>query len=258
MYDSLPSLLRCAAALAVLASCAASSLRAQTTQLAAESRRILCGTTTDEQVTCKTDGYAIDVRMTRDLNGGRCRRGTNWGFTDSFIWANRRCRAEFEITYHRTGGPTAPSPRPPAATRRRITCGTTIDKRDTCNTEGYATHVRLLRDLSRGRCREGSTWGFTDAFIWTSNRCVAEFEVVFREAMPVRPPPATIVSKTMTCGTTFPVESHCRTGVDAMSVRLLRDLYEGNCRDKGSWGYTRTEIWTRQRCKGEFEVVFRR
>ncbi len=63
-------------------------------------RRISCGSTAGAQLECKTNGEAINVVLIRDLTGrNRCRQGTNWGFTDSFIWANGGCRGEFEVTY---------------------------------------------------------------------------------------------------------------------------------------------------------------
>jgi hypothetical protein len=40
------------------------------------------------------------VVLIRDLSGRNlCRQGSNWGYTDSGIWANQGCRAEFEVTY---------------------------------------------------------------------------------------------------------------------------------------------------------------
>ncbi len=72
-------------------------------------RIMRCGTGTDRQVECKTRGYATNVRLARDLSGNQCRQGSNWGSTDSFIWANKGCRGEFEVTY----AGTSPAPRPP-------------------------------------------------------------------------------------------------------------------------------------------------
>ena len=63
-------------------------------------RRMTCGSTTGAQQECKTNGEAVNVVLIRDLSGRNlCRQGYNWGFTDSFIWANQGCRGNFEITY---------------------------------------------------------------------------------------------------------------------------------------------------------------
>ncbi|MGH7581347.1 MAG: DUF3011 domain-containing protein, partial [Gemmatimonadales bacterium] len=119
-------------------------------------RRITCGTLTPRRVTCKTEGYATSVRMVREISfGDRCRQGSTWDNTDSFVWAGNGCRAEFEVTYRDA---TAPLPAPAPATRS-ITCGTYSGAQVTCKTDGYATSVRLIRELSNDRCRQGSNWG---------------------------------------------------------------------------------------------------
>ena len=67
---------------------------------AGKTRRIICGSTTGAPRECKTNGEATGVVLIRDLSGRNlCRQGSNWGYTDSFIWANQGCRAEFEVTY---------------------------------------------------------------------------------------------------------------------------------------------------------------
>ena len=75
-----------------------------------------------------------------------------------------RLPAEFEVTY---GGDATPLPAP-APNTRVITCGTLSGTQVTCKTLGYATGVRLVRDLSNNRCRKGSSWGNTDSFIWAN------------------------------------------------------------------------------------------
>ena len=62
-------------------------------------RRINCGDRDGTQVQCRTDGYATDVRLVRNMGTTSCREGSNWGHTDSFIWTNRGCVGQFEVTY---------------------------------------------------------------------------------------------------------------------------------------------------------------
>jgi hypothetical protein len=208
-------------------------------------RRIACGSTGGAQVECKTNGEATKVVLIRDLGGrSQCRQGFNWGFTDAFIWANRGCRAEFEITYQAS---------PPPDNTRRITCGTTVGSRVQCNAFGQVGNVVLIRELSEGSlCRQNSTWGFTESEIWATRGCKAEFEVTYRAA-----PPAGNTRRII-CGSTTGAERECKTNGEATGVVLIRDLSGRNlCRQGSNWGYTDSFIWANQGCRAEFEVTYR-
>ncbi len=207
---------------------------------APNTRRITCGTFSGKEVSCKTEGYATDVRLVRDLSNSKCRKGNSWGNTDSVIWTSKGCRADFEVTYREAG------PTPPTSTRR-ITCGSFSAAQVTCKTEGYATEVRLVRDLNGDRCRKGVNWGNTDSFIWTNKGCRAEFEVTYRTAARTR---------TITCGVLTGTQAQCQTGGNTTQVRLVRELSNGRCRKGATWGNTDSFIWANNGCKGEFEVTY--
>ena len=110
--------------------------------------------------------------MDRDLSGGRCREGRNWGSSDTLIWAGAGCRAIFEVSYRSAG---------PASATRRISCGAADELETACKVGGSVTAVRLLRDLSGGRCGDGRNWGRNADFVWTTRGCRGEFEVTYRE-----------------------------------------------------------------------------
>ncbi|HUQ15101.1 MAG TPA: DUF3011 domain-containing protein [Gemmatimonadales bacterium] len=203
-----------------------------------------CGETSGKQVECKTGGEATGVVLMRDLSGRNlCRQGFNWGHTSSFIWANRGCRAEFEVTYQAA---------PPAGNTRRITCGSTTGSRVSCNAFGQASNVVLIRDLSgRSLCRQNSTWGFTESDIWANRGCKAEFEVTYRAA-----PPASNTRR-ITCGSTTGAQRECQTNGEAINVVLIRDLSGRNlCRQGSNWGFTDSFIWANQGCRADFEVTY--
>jgi hypothetical protein len=147
-------------------------------------RRLTCGTGTTSQAQCPTGGYATSVRLVRDLSGNRCRQNTNWGYTDSFIWTNAYCRAEFEVGY---GGATGPAtPRPPVTpATRTITCGNSYGAQMSCNAFGQVANVRMTRDLSNGRCRQGATWGFSQQDLWVKDGCYADFQVTYAGLQPM-------------------------------------------------------------------------
>jgi hypothetical protein len=120
--------------------------------LAAQATRVIrCGSASGGQLQCRTDGRAENVRLVRDLNRDRCRQGASWGFTDSFIWTNNGCWADFEVVYRGLAGP--------GRNTRIITCGATSGLQARCETNGFATAVRLRRDLSGTRCSQPSSLG---------------------------------------------------------------------------------------------------
>jgi hypothetical protein len=214
-------------------------------------RRITCGSPAGNQVQCKTGGYATSVRLVRDLSGNRCRQGDNWGHTDSFIWTNRGCRADFEIVYRNTGAP--------APGTRRITCGTGTTSQVQCMTGGYATNVRLVRDMSGNRCRQNSNWGYTDSFIWTNAFCRAEFEITYSGSPgpgPVRPQPVQPTTRTITCGNSYGAQMSCNPFGQVASVRVARDLSNGRCRQGATWGFTQQDLWVKGGCYADFLVTY--
>ena len=213
-------------------------------------RRITCGSPVGNQVQCKTLGYATNVRLVRDLSGNRCRQNSNWGHTDSFIWTNKGCRAEFEVSYGNNGN-TGNKPMPGT---RRITCGTGSNSQVQCMTGGYATNVRLVRDLSGNRCRQGSNWGHTDSFIWTNAGCRADFEVSFGGTNPGLTPGG--VTRTITCGNSYGAQMSCNLFGQASSVRLGRDLSNGRCRQGATWGFTQQDMWVKGGCYADFQVTY--
>ncbi len=205
---------------------------------------VTCGAAGGQQVTCRTGGYATGVRLVRDLSGGRCQQGQNWGYTDAFIWANRGCRGEFLVTLQ--GDPESGQTGPTV-----ISCGSTTGRQVVCDTEGHARSVSLQRDQSAGRCRQGQTWGFTHSFIWANQGCRGEFAVTYRDAGG----PGGEVARRITCGTSDPQRLACRPGGGVRSARLLRDLSASRCRQNQSWGYGGDSLWVGSGCVGEFALT---
>jgi hypothetical protein len=205
---------------------------------------VTCGTTTGQQVTCATNGYATGVRLVRDLSNGRCREGQSWGHTDSFIWTNRGCRGQFEITLQGEPGSEQTGP-------TVISCGSTTGRQVVCETEGIATSVTLQRDQSNGSCRQGSTWGYTESFIWTNQGCRGEFEVTYRDGGGT----GGDVARRVTCGTTDQLRLACRPGGAVKTARLLRELSTSRCRQNSSWGFGGDSVWVGNGCVAEFSLT---
>lgn len=214
--------------------------------LAAQAPRVIrCGSASGGQVQCRTNGEAENVRLVRDLNRDRCRQKASWGFTDSFIWTNNGCWADFEVAYRGLAGP--------GASTRIITCGATSGFQVQCETNGFATAVRLRRDLSGTRCSQPSSWGYTNALVWASRGCRAEFEVTYgaRPSPVPSPGPGTRV---VSCASQGDKMTFCKAGGTVTEAGLLRDRSGGRCGGQGAWGYAGGSIWVKFGCQGDFEV----
>jgi hypothetical protein len=111
---------------------------------------------------------------------GRCKQNSTWGFTSSFVWTQEKCLGDFEITYRSTTEAKTGS--------RKITCGTTSGDRVECSTNGYATQVRLQKDLNGNRCRQRAQPGVTPTRSFGRiGGCRAEFEVTYGSGTPSKP-----------------------------------------------------------------------
>ncbi|HEX2218213.1 MAG TPA: DUF3011 domain-containing protein [Gemmatimonadales bacterium] len=239
-------------------------------------RRITCGVVTVHQVRCSTEGPAASVRLVDEAAFARCRQGSNWGYSDSVIWAGNGCRAEFEVTYRNPSGVTTQPGTPtstPTSITRTVTCGSTTSAQARCNVGEEATSVRLARDLSGTRCREGYSWGRTGTVIWTNRGCRAEFAVTYRQstspepspATPARPPtttparPPTMTpsgTRVIICGDTRGSAMSCNTFGTVATVRLQRDRSSGRCDPSSSWGLSGQSVWVTRGCYGDFELTY--
>jgi hypothetical protein len=210
-------------------------------------RTIVCGSYSKERVTCRTEGYATDVRLTRDYTGNRCRQKANWGHTDAFIWTEQGCRGDFEVTYRDSL---------PAPGTKRITCGSAAAVQMQCSTGGEVSRVTVVRNVGSSRCREGDNWKHTGTTILAGNGCRAEFEVTYgRHSTPgMRPmaPPTRVIS----CGNASGSAMSCNAFGTVATVRLQRDRSGGRCGQTGSWGLGDMSIWVTRGCYGDFELSY--
>jgi hypothetical protein len=82
--------------------------------------------------------------------------------------------------------------------------------------------------------------------------------VNYRRAAPApRPAPAKPVTRTIVCGSYSKDQVTCRTEGRATEVHLTQDYTGNRCRENTSWDPPDAFIWTRQGCRGDFEVTYR-
>jgi len=226
------------------------------------SKLVRCGSTSDPDIKCATGGRAVRVSLVRDLALRSCSRPQAWGFTADHIWTNK-CRGDFMVTYEAAPAPApvqaAPAPSTPdrrsSRETRRITCGSTSGAQRQCGTDGAAAEVRMVRELSKNRCRKGTTWGHTETLIWAHSGCRAEFEIIYRRSEPEKPTRAAV--RVMSCSAGEGERVECQAGGKITAVRLIRERSRGRCRDGSNWGYYGSVVWSSGNCSGDFEVTYR-
>ena len=111
--------------------------------------------------------------------------------------------------------------------------------------------VVVERQLSRGACIEGRSWGQDRNAIWVSQGCRGEFVVRrgYRGGWND--------SRYGYRGRVFRCESHdgrpreCAVNTRA-GVQLVRQLSDSPCIQGRSWGYGRDGIWVSNGCRAEF------
>jgi hypothetical protein len=170
-----------------------------------------------------------------------------------------------------------------------IRCESIDNQESTCKVDTYPG-VRLLRELSRGRCFEGRSYGIERDGIWVSDGCAAEFEIGRdsnpdhhgyqhpgpgdRDYDPPRhdrpgtggpgygqpgygPPgyPQAQILQSVICKSIDRQLHICPLNIGRDRVELRRKISKAACVQGQSWGYDRRSLWVDRGCRGEFAVV---
>ena len=128
-----------------------------------------------------------------------------------------------------------------------ITCSSN-GRRVTCNAD-TGGGVRLVRQLSGARCRQGSTWGYDSRGIWVDRGCRAEFELSGGS----RGAYQSGNSRTITCESQNGQRVDCSADTRG-GVRIVRQLSGSGCQENSTWGFDSRGIWVDRGCRAEFQV----
>nr|MCU0257001.1 DUF3011 domain-containing protein [Vicinamibacterales bacterium] len=130
------------------------------------------------RVTCQSEGgreafcpapIGGNVQVARQLSDRDCVYRRNWNWTENGVTVWDGCRAEF--SYSRRGGELPPDgPR-----MSRVTCQSQGGREAFCPAP-IAGDVRVARNLSDTRCREGQNWSWTAEGVRVWGGCRADFE----------------------------------------------------------------------------------
>jgi len=277
--------------MAALALAAAPGLHAQI-----QTARMTCGSVSSAQQTCRTSASITSVRIERDLNGKRCRAGSTWGYTSSYIWTNSGCRGDFMVSYQNGNVvPGTVNGGVAAGTTQTIHCGDLHGARVQCSAGGYITGARIVSQKLMGTCKPNETWGYASNYVWTEKMCIADFEVTYGSqnngsytqngTYPNGTYPngtirsGTLGTRVVSCGAERANNGNgngngnangngngrrngrgrtvtCNAGGRIASVRLVRADNGNRCRQGNTWGWNGREIWTSNGCRGDFEVTY--
>lgn len=231
-----------------------------------------------ESIDGRTSHCAVDTRqgvvLVRQLSRGACIEGRTWGSDRRGVWVAQGCRAEFEAGPG-YGGPGWESPgwESPGwggpghggqggwGGGQRLTCESRDQRTRYCDIDTRGGVV-LVRQLSRGACIEGRTWGWDRRGVWVSQGCRAEFES--GRAGPgwggpgwggghAGPGWGGGAARVVRCESRDGRTQYCDVGF-VREVRLERQLSRGACIEGGSWGWDRRGLWVANGCRGEFAV----
>jgi DUF3011 family protein len=215
----------------------------RTTEVPAVSR-ITCESIHADRQECRI-AVGSQIRLVRQVSTSPCRLNDTYGQGQDYIWVDKGCRAEFEVTAPGTGGFGDDNGLP---TVRRIICESQGAARMQCAAAG-ATRVRLVRQISQNPCQENRSYGLGVGFLWVSNGCRGEFEVTTPSAAGSGPPVQQI-----TCASDSGKRKECRIPFKAR-VALARQLSSSPCRMDETWGVTPHAVWVTKGCRAEFTVA---
>lgn len=205
------------------------------------------------------------VTLLRELSRGYCVQGRTWGTRRDGIWVSGGCAAEFEI------GSQAPNQQDDYGNpgwsgdpnyANAVICESVNERYARCAVDTRGG-VELSRQLSRGACIAGRTWGYEPGFIWVDRGCRGEFEIGRGGYGPpgfgqpgYGEPNWGIGSDEflIRCESIDQRQAFCPFDVGRANVTLERQLSRGACSLGRTWNFNPRGIYVSGGCRGEFRV----
>ena len=104
-----------------------------------------------------------NARLLRQLSSTRCVQGRNWGLREGALWVDGGCRGVFRV--ERGGAWT------PGVGAYSVTCSSNDRRQTSCAWDARRGRPRLVQQLSKTPCVEGTSWGYRGNAIWVSDGC---------------------------------------------------------------------------------------
>lgn len=135
---------------------------------------------------------------------------------------------------------------------RTITCASEGGLRKVCLAD-TSNGVKLVRQRSDAKCKEGSSWGHDARGIWVDKGCEADF-VVGVPGHPASSGTAAAKTQTISCASYDGRRNYCDADTQGAKVQLTRQIGTATCTEGATWGYDRAGVWVDRGCSGEFLV----
>jgi hypothetical protein len=129
-----------------------------------------CESSNNHRHTCVADTQ-YGVQLSRQLSQKACVFGKTWGYTNSGVWVDRGCRAEFLVL---NTPPSMASGSNPSDFHGTVNCESLHGGRKFCSAD-TRFGVQVGRQLSDRDCEFNRTWGFDSRGIWVDKGCKADF-----------------------------------------------------------------------------------
>ena len=136
---------------------------------------IRCESVDERQAFCPFDVGRANVTLERQLSRGSCTLGRSWNFNPRGIYVSGGCRGEFRVDREFRPAP-GYGGQPGYGGYNVIRCESYEQRRNTCPAD-IRRGVRLDRQLSKGACREGYSWGWDRRGVWVDKGCRADFVI---------------------------------------------------------------------------------
>lgn len=199
---------------------------------------------------CRINGTVRSVTVQRQRSQARCQEGVSFGYRGNIVWVDKGCDADFEVRF---------LPRSEDRSRTvRFTCKSDKFGLGVCYTPGPILDLRLVQRKSRAACTNNKSYGFRNDALWVKDGCEADFEVTYRPETNSewRPSNSTARSQFLVCKSDQYRRETCRVEGVISDVRLRNTRSRAACRANSSYGFNLDEIWVKDGCEGEFEVIY--
>ena len=210
------------------------------------SQIISCSSQDGEKHYCEAD-TRHGARLVRQRSETPCKEGESWGYDEEGIWVDKGCGGEFALGRTENSGSGGSE-----SAARTIACASEGGLRKVCLAD-TSNGVKLVRQRSDAKCKEGSSWGHDARGIWVDKGCEADF-VVGVPGHPASSGTAAAKTQTISCASYDGRRNYCDADTQGAKVQLTRQIGTATCTEGATWGYDRTGVWVDRGCSGEFLV----
>ena len=227
-------------------------------------RQIACKSKEFKRKRCSLDRTVLGVRLVEQKSNTACVRGKSFGFKYDYIWVDKGCAGEFEVTHEvdergvrRFDARSVGEP-----VRQRISCKSRDFKPKTCRADGPIQSLRLHKQKSNSPCILGETFGYRGASIWVTEGCSGEFDVVSVAASESAADTSpffgggTKKEKVKCRSKDFKLKT-CRVDGPIETLRVSKQKSNSPCIEGKSYGFKGDTIWVDKGCYAEFKVRYR-